>query len=267
MPQLTNIRTTSVAKRQLIDAVAESLVRFIQEHCESGDRLPSEAKLGEMLGVSKGSLREASRGLEMMGVVEKRNGAGTYVTTRWHELLSRPLSWGLLDRDKTMTELVEARILVEMPMVEMTVDRITDEELLEMEVHVNAMENTRVNNAEKFMQADLKFHLVLAAGTKNRVLADYMNIARSILRQDQLSLLGIHTREQLRITAAVHREILENLKMRDRDGVKQAMARHSEYLQFYLIDQAKGKPPTEPDTRYFKTKSPAVNKTYLRDIG
>src|SRR5580658_1990543 len=91
-------------KRHLPDLVAESLIRFIQERCAGGDQLPSESDLSKHLGVSKGSRREALRALEVMGCVTKRNGAGTYVTTRWHDLLAKPIGWGLLDRGKTMGE-------------------------------------------------------------------------------------------------------------------------------------------------------------------
>lgn len=252
MPSAPSIRLPApVSRRQLPDMVGESLMRYIQSHCESGDLLPSEAKLCSTLGVSKGPLREALGALEMMGVVEKRNGSGTYVTTRWHELLSRPISWGLFDRGKTMAELVEARILFEMPMAELTLQRVTPAELLVMEEHVVVMENVDDRDEERFMEADLQFHLVMAAGTQNRVLADFMNIARSMLRRDQLHLLGIHSREQLRITAAVHREILETLKARDGAGVRVAMERHCVFLRHYLVDRGIGAPPVPPHQRYF----------------
>jgi len=76
---------------------------------------------------------------------------------------------------------------------------------------------------------------VLAAGTKNGVLAGFMTIAKSILRRDQLHLLGIHTTEQLQITARVHREIFEGLRSRNHESARAAMQRHNELLRFYLL--------------------------------
>jgi GntR family transcriptional repressor for pyruvate dehydrogenase complex len=232
------------AKKQLPDVVAESLVRFIQERCEGGEQLPSEGELAAQLGISKGLLREALRALEVVGIVEKRNGTRAYVTTRWHELFSKPISWGLLDRGKTMAEVVEARILIETPMVDLALEKITDAELKEMESHVVTMEGIRVHEEERFMEADLQFHLVLAAGTKNGVLSGFMSIAKSILRRDQLHLLGIHTKEQLQITARVHRDIFEALKTRNRGLASTAMQRHNDLLRFYLL-RTPGQPPSE----------------------
>jgi GntR family transcriptional repressor for pyruvate dehydrogenase complex len=215
------------------------LVRFVQEHCSGGDQLPSESDLASQLDVSKGSLREALRALEFVGFVEKRNGMRAYVTTRWHELFSKPISWGLLDRGRTLAEVVEARIVVEMPLVELAVERITDDELSLMEIHVRTLESIKVHEEERFMEADLQFHQVLATSAKNGVLASFMNIAKSILRRDQLHLLGIHTSEQIRISAAVHREIFEGLKRRDLMRARGAMQRHCELMRFYLVERVK----------------------------
>jgi GntR family transcriptional repressor for pyruvate dehydrogenase complex len=228
-----------LSKRHLPDLVAESLIRFIQKKCKGGDQLPSELVLSKHLGVSKGPLREALRALEIMGCVVKRNGSGTYVTTQWHDLLAKPIAWGLLDRDKTMAELIEARILIEMPMAELAVDRMDEQDLAELEAHVRVMETMHIREEERYMEADLQFHLLMASGTKNRVLADFMNIAKSILRRDQLHLLGIHTPEQLHTSAAVHRAILEGLRSRDRAAVKAAMEWHSALLRFYLLGESK----------------------------
>jgi GntR family transcriptional repressor for pyruvate dehydrogenase complex len=246
MPSVTPESTWEIPnvspKKQLTDVVAETLVRYIQDRCSGGDQLPSESQLASQLGVSKGPLREALRALEVVGLVEKRNGTRAYVTTRWHELFSKPISWGLLDRDRTLAEVVEARIMVETPMVDLAVDRITNAELAVMEAHVQTMETTKVRDEERFMEADLQFHLVLATGTKNGVLAGFMNIAKSILRRDQLHLLGIHTAEQLQISARVHREIFEGLKQHDRNLTHAAMERHNELLRFYLVERAHASP-------------------------
>ena len=91
---------------------------------------------------------------------------------------------------------------------------------------------------------EVKFHLVLAAGTKNGVLSGFMSIAKSILRRDQLHLLGIHTKEQLEITARVHRDIFEALKLRNRGLASAAMQRHNDLLRFYLLKTSVN-PPAE----------------------
>lgn len=92
-----------------------------------------------------------------------------------------------------MAEVVEARILIETPMVELALEKITDTELAEMESHVVTMEGMGSTKGAVHGGGPA-VHLVLAAGTKNRVLSGFMSIAKSILRRDQLHLLGISYR-------------------------------------------------------------------------
>lgn len=65
-----------VRRNKVYEAVAKQLERFILKKLKPGDKLPSERELAEMLQVSRSSIRDAIRGLELMGLVEPRQGAG-----------------------------------------------------------------------------------------------------------------------------------------------------------------------------------------------
>ena len=67
------------AKNKVYEEVAKQIERLILKKLKPGDKLPSERELAEMLQVSRSSIRDAIRGLELVGMVEPRQGAGTIV--------------------------------------------------------------------------------------------------------------------------------------------------------------------------------------------
>src|SRR5690348_5301412 len=78
-----------------------------------GDRLPKAPDLAARLGLSRGSLREAVRGLIALGVLEARQGDGTYVTSLEPERMLRSLRLADLSQDATLTQILDARRMLE----------------------------------------------------------------------------------------------------------------------------------------------------------
>ena len=68
-----------IRKNKVYEEVAKQIERLISKKLKPGDKLPSERELAEMLQVSRSSIRDAIRSLELVGVVEPRQGAGTIV--------------------------------------------------------------------------------------------------------------------------------------------------------------------------------------------
>src|ERR1700693_3568440 len=68
-----------IRKNKVYEEVAKQIERLILKKLKPGDKLPSERELAEMLKVSRSSIRDAIRSLELVGVVEPRQGAGTIV--------------------------------------------------------------------------------------------------------------------------------------------------------------------------------------------
>ena len=92
------------------DMIQERLARYIRERqLSAGDRLPSESALAQTLGVSRGALREAMRGLQGVGVLEARVGSGWYVSTFTLTPFAKGLSLTLEPDARTFGELNEIR--------------------------------------------------------------------------------------------------------------------------------------------------------------
>src|ERR1700747_1164687 len=92
MPSPANFDFEVIRKGKVYEEVAKQIERLILKKLKPGDKLPSERELAEMLQVSRSSIRDAIRGLELMGLVEPRQGAGTIVRELSAESVVNPFA-------------------------------------------------------------------------------------------------------------------------------------------------------------------------------
>src|SRR5271168_4729594 len=98
-----------VRRNKVYEEVAKQIERLILKKLKPGDKLPSERELAEMLQVSRSSIRDAIRGLELVGLVEPRQGAGTIVREASAETVINPFGDALKRRQGLVTELLDFR--------------------------------------------------------------------------------------------------------------------------------------------------------------
>ena len=158
-----------VERTILWEQVAEQLMTMLREkHLRPGDKLPPERELATMMQVSRPSLREALRALSMMNVLEVRQGAGTYVTSLEPELLVEHLDFVLSLDDSSLLELFEARKIVEIGIAGLAAQRITDEELAELEAGLARSQET-LHHPVDFLQADEELHKAITQAARNPI--------------------------------------------------------------------------------------------------
>lgn len=165
--------STEVARR-LLDYLLSGKVR-------TGERIPSERQLAAQLGVGRSAVRDALRPLLLLGVVEARQGDGTYLRQPESSLLPQAVEWGLLLGEHTTNDLVEARAYIEVALAELAAGRRSDADLERMESFLAAMGRSGVSGAE-FNEADLAFHLALAEASGNTVLFGTIASIRTLLQ-------------------------------------------------------------------------------------
>src|SRR5918997_644409 len=153
-------------RRSLAHDAAEHLRELVSSGAlQPGDKLPSERELASRLGVSRPTLREAVRGLVIMGLLETRHGAGTFVVrtappdgdafTVTIDLEGAPIQ-----------ELFEIRLLLEPSVTERAAARITEEDLAELRVKLEGME-AAVGNATTFGLVDAEFHRLVHVAARS----------------------------------------------------------------------------------------------------
>ena len=126
----------------------------------AGDRLPTERELSQQFGVSRSSLREATRALALVGVLESRVGDGTYVTALSPELLLTGIGFvSDLARADSLLEMHQVRRLLEPEATRIATGRLTDGDLSRLEECLHRMETA--DSEPAFIEADTAFHRVI----------------------------------------------------------------------------------------------------------
>lgn len=140
-----------------------------------GDQLPVEKDLAARLGVSRGSLREGVRALSILGVLDTRQGAGTYVTSLDPSLLLAPMGFVVdLHDDGSSRPFHEVRRVLETEAAGLAASRMADEEHRAARAALDdaalVLSSSAVDH-DRLMESDITFHRVIAQASGNAVLA------------------------------------------------------------------------------------------------
>lgn len=217
------------------EAVAQQIrQQILRGELRAGDRLPGNRELAAMLGVSMGSIREAISMLSAEGLIEARAGRGTFVAHSGRGA-STPTGQATLYERKYVEELIEAREILEMQIVELAAQRASDEQLAALDRLLTQMEAT-VRDPAGYAEADVQFHLTLAQAAGNRVLAEAMaNVRAALKREMELSAeVGARRHGDLRFSTESHRRVLEAIRAGDAERARAEMfaimSRHHEFV-------------------------------------
>lgn len=157
-----------VAKRNVSRVVTDKITEALANgQIKPGEYLPSENQLAESLNVGKSSVREATKMLEAVGVVEIVKGHGCRVRTNIEADALNPLVYQLILQSNTDQEkLVEFRQIIENAASCLAVNTITEKELQELkQLYLQMEENfkNKINNLE----LDIRFHEIIYVSTQN----------------------------------------------------------------------------------------------------
>lgn len=181
-----------VKTKKVYEEIIEQVKNLIAEGVlKPGDRLIAEREMAERLKVGRSAVREAFRALEAMGIIEIRQGEGTFIKEVNTEMLVETLALMLAPKKNTMRELLEIRKILEVGAAGLAALRCTEEELKKMESALVQMEKD-IEAGDLGQQADWQFHYAIAEATRNSLLVRLMD---SI--QDTMSRLQKKAREEL----------------------------------------------------------------------
>jgi GntR family transcriptional regulator, transcriptional repressor for pyruvate dehydrogenase complex len=167
-------------RRKLAEEVAEKLLEALQG-LEPGTRLPSEHELGRALGVGRSTLREALKGLEMLGIIEVRHGQGAFVAAK--PALGQPPDAIRSALAKGVTQdLAEARRLIEGEIARLAASRRTESDMAELEATL-ASHRRAVSTGEDPMEPSAKFHVDLGEAAHNEILASFATTFASLMSE------------------------------------------------------------------------------------
>ena len=198
----------------------ESLLERGELH--PGDQLPPERALAEQFQVSRASVREALRSLELLGVVQTHAGGGTYVRRTVPEDLARPLS-NLITRGHRISDVIEVRGLIEPAIAAAAAKRITAAELAELRAILDD-QGRKVAAGEPYAEEDTRFHELIGQAARNELLTTMLGVIWDVLRSSREQWLQTNQRAHASIDA--HRRILTALETHDADAARLSAAEH-----------------------------------------
>jgi GntR family transcriptional repressor for pyruvate dehydrogenase complex len=170
------------SSEQLPAQVARLLLDYLLAgNVSPGARLPSERRLAEELGVGRSVVREALKSLGLLGLIEVRQGDGTYVRRLESELLPKVIEWGLLLGERRTLDLVEARQHLEVITAQLAAARRDESDLAALTAALDGMRGAE-GDIETFVSQDVAFHLRIAEAARNSVLSAVLMSIQSLLR-------------------------------------------------------------------------------------
>jgi GntR family transcriptional repressor for pyruvate dehydrogenase complex len=230
----TNPGFEVIRRNKVYEEVAQQIERLILKKLRPGDKLPSERELAEMLKVSRSSIRDAIRGLELRGLVEPRQGAGTIVCEPSAEPLVNPFGSALKRRHEMVSELLDFRKMLEPPLAARAATHASVDEISEMEEILHRQEQKQ-GQGEAAVAEDAEFHYSVALASGNGVVLKVLDIIMDLLRETRERSLQLEGRPQK--TLAGHRRILAAIKRHDGEAAKAAMRRHIEDVEEIVLDK------------------------------
>jgi GntR family transcriptional regulator, transcriptional repressor for pyruvate dehydrogenase complex len=222
----------TVRRNKVYEDVARQIERLILKKLRPGDKLPSERELAEILSVSRSSIRDAIRSLELAGMVEPRQGAGTIVREISANSLTNPIANALKRKEELMSELLDFRRILEPPLAGRAATHASADEISELEDILDRQE-AKLHTGENTIVEDSEFHYTVAMASGNSVVLKVLDILMDLLRETRERSLQVEGRPQKSL--AGHRRILAAIKRHDPEAAKAAMRRHIEDVEEIVL--------------------------------
>lgn len=215
------------AYNQVIDYLKQGI---IDQKFTLGDKLPSERELSEQLGVSRNSVREALRVLEIMGVMKSHQGAGNYVADDFEKNLVETMSMMYALHKIDDRQVSDYREALEAKAYVLAMEHITKEELAQMRQYIQKIENAEDDKEKAYWDKMLHYTMVRASG-------NWMLITNIEALNQIIDTFIFNMREAImetygaRLLQDAHRQMVEAMEEKDLEKGLQALKQHFSYIK------------------------------------
>lgn len=197
-----------------------------------GEKLPPERDIAEQLNVSRNSVREAIRIMDMTGVISSQQGSGNYITCEFQKSLAETMTMMFAMDQINYKQISQIRQALERLAFSLAIECASKEQIAEMEEAVKELDQSE--NDEKNVVLDKKIHFTLAQSSGNILVLDFLEACSGVIDmfikdvREKLLRTGV-TKDRLN---QYHRTLVEALKEKDEEKGLEALEEH-----FRMIDQ------------------------------
>jgi len=225
-----------IKPKKIYEEVAEILYEKIRAgELQPGDRLDSVEQLAEQLQVSRSAIREALSALKAMGLIEMKQGSGTFVKSNESNQLDFPLSTAILTNKQDISHLIEVRKIIEVGAAASAALHRTEEDIQSMMQILDEMKRVQ-GDGELGEKVDFQFHAAISAASQNPLLATILDQVSGLMletmKETRRIWLYSKTSEKL---YDEHMQIFLAIKQQNEGLAKHAMASHLSNVEKVLM--------------------------------
>ena len=231
------LRLRRIPKGNIIAQAADEIRRLVRGNSlPEGTRLPSEHDLCQRLCISRSSVREALRVLEALGLVEKIQGKGVFVRKQRPTYVPQRYPPKAIQEAGPIVLLM--RKLLEPKCAELAALRAGRREIEALESELQSLrEALTLQDSEAAVEADGRFHLALARGSRNEVLVDLLQSLNAAATENRRRVVAFYNDGRL---FRLHERILQAVRRRDPKAARASVEGHMRAIQNVETVLAKG---------------------------
>ncbi len=223
------VQISKINSKKKSDIVLEKVLDFIVEgKYVPGDRLPAENELSEKFGVSRVTVRESFKQLSILGVVDIRQGEGTFVNKITPSTLMEPLFPLMLIELNDFEELFQARICIESGTAQLASRNRTEDDIDKLQSLIQPMQECiETEDFNLYSELDAKFHMLIGEASKNKILLNMYKMLKKV--RDRCIRVSNNSLASITHSLNGHKEILDAIIRKDEVNIVSLMNLHLNY--------------------------------------
>ncbi len=224
-----------VKSTRVYEQVVENIKDMIENgELKIGDKLPTERAMAEELNVSRASIREAIRSLEVIGLIESKQGAGNYIKKDFSEILLEPLSMMFMLQQGSAIDIYELREVLELSTIMVSAKRINEEELQKLKELIDKFKSSEIESDN--VMIDKEFHYTIVKAANNPLITNLLNVVSQLIDKfitDSRKNI-LESSENKEKLLELHEKIYIALEERDDYKAYTALKEHFELIKQYI---------------------------------
>lgn len=192
-----------------------------------GDKLPSERQMSEMFGISRSSVREALRALEMLGIVDKHQGGGNFIVNNVENSMMSILSTMFVLNHGKLEDFMEFRNYIELGAAKHVIEHASDIQIAGLcslaEKYIYA------NDVYERTQCDMDFHKAIVKLSDNPFFIYTYNAISALTKPYLVAVTQFYMQKSKDLGSSIHQEhlkIYESIKWRDYPEAEKILTYH-----------------------------------------
>ncbi|WP_024615802.1 FadR/GntR family transcriptional regulator [Clostridium sp. Ade.TY] len=220
---------------KVYEEVVERIKNMVENgELKMGEKLPTERAMAEELNVSRASIREAIRSLEVIGLVECKQGAGNYIRKDFSKILLEPLSMMFMLKQGSAMDIYELREVLELSTIMLSAKRISKEDLEKLKNLIKMFKESDIESNNVII--DKEFHYTIVRAANNQLITNLLNVVSQLMDKFITDLRKniLESNENKEKLLELHEKIYFALEEKDDYKAYTALKDHFKLIKEYI---------------------------------